>query len=53
MSKTDWSASKVEMRSVSELVPYANNSRTHSPHQGLKWIEEQAFRAGAKYVWSR
>lgn len=33
MSKTDWPASKVEMRSVSELVPYANNSRTHSPQQ--------------------
>lgn len=33
MSKTDWPASKVEMRNVSELVPYANNSRTHSPQQ--------------------
>lgn len=33
MSKTEWPASKVEMRNVSELVPYANNSRTHSPQQ--------------------
>lgn len=33
VSKTDWPASKVEMRNVSELVPYANNSRTHSPQQ--------------------
>lgn len=29
----NWPASKVEMRNVSELVPYANNSRTHSPQQ--------------------
>lgn len=33
MSKKEWPASKVEMRNVSELVPYANNSRTHSPKQ--------------------
>lgn len=33
MSKTEWPASKVEMRNVSELVPYANNSRRHSPQQ--------------------
>ncbi len=33
MSKKEWPASKVEMRNVSELVPYANNSRTHSPRQ--------------------
>lgn len=33
MSKTDWPANKIEMRNVSELVPYANNSRTHSPQQ--------------------
>lgn len=29
----NWPANKVEMRNVSELVPYANNSRTHSPQQ--------------------
>lgn len=29
----NWPASKVEMRNVAELVPYANNSRTHSPQQ--------------------
>lgn len=31
--KKNWPASKVEMRNVSELVPYANNSRTHSQQQ--------------------
>lgn len=29
----NWPANKIEMRNVSELVPYANNSRTHSPQQ--------------------
>jgi DNA modification methylase len=33
VNKTEWPANKVEMRNVSELVPYANNSRTHSPQQ--------------------
>ena len=33
MSKVEWPANKVEMRNVSEFVPYANNSRTHSPQQ--------------------
>jgi DNA modification methylase len=28
-----WPADKVERRKVSELVPYARNSRTHSPEQ--------------------
>jgi hypothetical protein len=29
----DWPADKVERRKVSDLVPYARNSRTHSPEQ--------------------
>lgn len=29
----NWPANKIEMRNVSEMVPYANNSRTHSPQQ--------------------
>jgi len=32
-SAKEWPASSVEMRAISELVPYANNSRTHSPAQ--------------------
>lgn len=28
MSKPDWPANKIEMRNVSELVSYANNSRS-------------------------
>jgi DNA modification methylase len=30
---TEWPADKVERRSVSSLIPYARNSRTHSPEQ--------------------
>ena len=30
---TEWPADKVERRAVSTLVPYARNSRTHSPAQ--------------------
>lgn len=33
MQKANWPASKVELRKVSELVPYARNSRTHSDEQ--------------------
>lgn len=33
MNRKNWPANKIEMRSVSELVPYTNNSRTHSPQQ--------------------
>lgn len=29
----EWPADKVERRKVSELIPYARNSRTHSPEQ--------------------
>lgn len=29
----DWPADKVERRKVSELIPYARNSRTHSEAQ--------------------
>jgi len=29
----DWPSDKVERRKVSDLVPYARNSRTHSPEQ--------------------
>lgn len=32
-SATEWPASNVEMRAISGLVPYARNSRTHSPEQ--------------------
>lgn len=32
-SPKDWPASSIEMRAISALVPYANNSRTHSPAQ--------------------
>ncbi len=31
--KKEWPADKVERRSVSELIPYARNSRTHSDLQ--------------------
>ena len=33
MSDKRWPAAKVTMRKVSELTPYANNSRTHSQQQ--------------------
>ena len=29
----NWPANKVEIRNVSELIPYVNNSHTHSPQQ--------------------
>lgn len=32
-SPKEWPAASVEMRAISELVPYAKNSRTHSPAQ--------------------
>lgn len=32
-SATEWPASNVEMRAIAGLVPYARNSRTHSPEQ--------------------
>ena len=31
--KTAWPADRVERRAVASLVPYARNSRTHSPAQ--------------------
>lgn len=33
MKTKQWPATKVKMRKVTELTPYANNSRTHSPQQ--------------------
>jgi hypothetical protein len=38
----DWPADKVERRKVDELVPYANNARTHSDKQ----VEQLAGAAG-------
>jgi ParB-like chromosome segregation protein Spo0J len=32
-SPQDWPAANVEMRPIDKLVPYARNSRTHSPKQ--------------------
>lgn len=32
-SAAEWPAANVEMRAISGLVPYARNSRTHSPEQ--------------------
>jgi ParB-like chromosome segregation protein Spo0J len=32
-SKIDWPADKVERRKIGDLIPYANNSRTHSAAQ--------------------
>lgn len=32
-SATEWPAANVEMRAIAGLVPYARNSRTHSPEQ--------------------
>lgn len=32
-SASEWPAANVEMRAISGLVPYARNSRTHSPEQ--------------------
>lgn len=32
-TKAQWPADKVERRSVSSLIPYARNARTHSPEQ--------------------
>ena len=32
-SVSEWPAASVEMRPISALVPYARNSRTHSPAQ--------------------
>ena len=32
-SATEWPAANVEMRAIKGLVPYARNSRTHSPEQ--------------------
>ena len=32
-SATEWPAASVEMRAIKGLVPYARNSRTHSPEQ--------------------
>lgn len=29
----EWPANKIEMRRVDELIPFARNSRTHSPEQ--------------------
>lgn len=33
MPKTEWPADKIERRKVSDLTPYARNSRTHSDEQ--------------------
>ena len=33
MQTANWPASKVELRKVSDLIPYARNSRTHSDEQ--------------------
>src|SRR5271165_2549098 len=33
MEKTAWPADKIERRKVAELVPSAQNARTHSPEQ--------------------
>lgn len=33
IEKSDWPAASVEMRPLSDLVPYANNSRIHSDEQ--------------------
>lgn len=33
MTKTEWPADKIERRKVSQLIPYARNSRTHSKEQ--------------------
>lgn len=32
-SAAEWPASKFEIRTISGLVPFARNSRTHSPEQ--------------------
>lgn len=33
MTENNWPADKVERRKVSDLIPYARNSRTHSDDQ--------------------
>lgn len=33
MTASDWPASTIERRVVSDLIPYARNARTHSPEQ--------------------